>query len=148
MWLAPYSDAVRTGLLAEQLGDLLERPLVATLATYRRSGEVLLSPIWHEWNRDGFNIVIGDHDAKAEHIRRDPRVSVVVYESEPPYRGIEVRGRGHFVDVEEELLAARRRIWARYLGVDPPPPTGEALIRLEGTIRAWDFADDFAQPQG
>ena len=139
---------VRTGLLAEQLGDLLERPLVATLATYRRSGEVLLSPIWHEWNRDGFNIVIGDDDAKAKHIRRDPRVSVVVYESEPPYRGIEVCGRGHFVDVEEELLAARRRIWARYLGVDPPPPTEEALIRLEGTIRAWDFADDFAQPQG
>lgn len=138
---------VRTGLLAEQLGDLLERPLVATLATYRRSGEVLLSPIWHEWNRDGFNIVIGDHDAKAEHIRRDPRVSVVVYESEPPYRGIEVRGRGHFVDVEEELVATRRRIYARYLGVEPPPPGEEALIRIEGTIRGWDFADDFAQPQ-
>ena len=138
---------MRTGLQPEQLGDLLERPLVATLATHRRNGEVLLSPIWHEWQQDGFNIVIDSGGFKAKHIRRDPRVSVVVYESDPPYRGIEVRGRARFVDAEGELLAARRRIWGRYIGIEPPQSHDEALIRVEGPARAWDFADDFAQPQ-
>ena len=136
---------MRKGLSVEQLGDLLERPLVATLATLRRNGEVLLSPIWHEWRQDGFNIVIDSSGFKARHIRRDPRVSVVVYESDPPYRGIEVRGRARFVDVEGELVAASRRIWARYLGIEPPQSHDEALIRVEGLARAWDFADDFAQ---
>ena len=74
---------MRTGLQPEQLGDLLGRPLVATLATHRRNGEVLLSPIWYEWQQDGFNIVIDSSGFKAKHIRRDPHVSVVVYESGP-----------------------------------------------------------------
>jgi hypothetical protein len=38
------------------LGDVLERPLVAVLATYRRDGTVLLSPIWHEWRDNGFSV--------------------------------------------------------------------------------------------
>ena len=40
---------MRTNLSVADLGDLLDRPLLATLATYRRSGELLLSPVWFEW---------------------------------------------------------------------------------------------------
>jgi hypothetical protein len=43
---------MRRSLCPEDLGDLLELPLVAVLATYRRDGTALLSPVWHEW-RDG-----------------------------------------------------------------------------------------------
>ena len=35
---------------------------------------------------------IGEQDVKARHLRRDPRASIVVAESAPPLRGIEVRG--------------------------------------------------------
>jgi len=38
---------VRTNLTIADLGDLLELPIVAVLATYRRDGSVLLSPVWH-----------------------------------------------------------------------------------------------------
>jgi hypothetical protein len=50
---------VRKGLKPNELGDLLERPRVAVLATYRRDGTVLLSPVWHEWCDNGFNVVTG-----------------------------------------------------------------------------------------
>jgi hypothetical protein len=39
---------VRRNLGPDDLGDLLEQPLVAVLATYRGDGTVLLSPVWHE----------------------------------------------------------------------------------------------------
>jgi PPOX class probable F420-dependent enzyme len=136
---------MRTGLAVEDLGDLLERPLLATLATYRRDGLVLLSPVWFEWRDDGFNVAIGRDDVKARHLRRDPRASVVVAEVDAPMRGLEIRGSARLLPQSPEV---DRRIAERYIGaagVDEflaglPPGT---LIRLEpGELRAWDFADE------
>lgn len=131
---------MRTNLSPEDLGDLLEQPLVATLATYRKSGEVLLSPVWFEWKGGGFNLYIGRNDFKAEHIRRDPRASIAVYENGFPLRGIEVRGMATFYS--DGLAETRDRIWQRYVGIDAPASSdGDVGVRIEGTIRAWDFAD-------
>jgi hypothetical protein len=38
---------MRKDLGPQNLGDLLEQPLVAVLATYRADGTALLSPVWH-----------------------------------------------------------------------------------------------------
>lgn len=62
---------MRKGLTIEDLGDLIELPLLAVLATYRRDGTVLLSPVWHEWRDGGFNVVTGSRDVKATHLRRE-----------------------------------------------------------------------------
>jgi PPOX class probable F420-dependent enzyme len=139
---------VRKGLAPGDLGDLLEQPLVAVLATYRRDGTVLLSPVWHEWRDNGFNVVTGLRNVKAAHLRRDPRASIVVCDDGPPYRGLELRASARLSTPEDRSIV--RRIATRYLG----PEAGEGyaetagddlLIRLEpGELRAWDFADDFA----
>jgi PPOX class probable F420-dependent enzyme len=140
---------VRKHLTPDDLGDLLDQPLVAVLATNRRDGTTLLSPVWQEWRDNGFNVVTGSGDVKALHLRRDPRASVVVYEHGPPYRGIELRARARLSTLEDRSVV--RRIAMRYLG----PEAGEQyaadtagddlLIRLEpGELRAWDFTDDFA----
>ena len=131
---------VRTNLTVEQLGDLLQQPLVATLATYRKSGEVLLSPVWFEWADGGFNIAIGKNDVKAQHIRRDPRASVAVYENALPLRGLELRGTATMF--REGLHDLRQRIYHHYQGKGPEAPDDDEVgVRVEGTIRAWDFAD-------
>ena len=139
---------MRKGLRPDDLGDLLELPLLAVLATYRRDGTVLLSPVWHEWRDNGFNVVTGSRDGKAGHLRRDPRASIVVCEDGPPYRGLELRATARLSMLEDQTIV--RRIATRYLG----PEEGERyveggvddlLIRLEpGELRAWDFADSFA----
>ena len=82
---------MRRDLAVADLGDLVELRLLAVLATYRRDGSVLLSPVWHQWRDGGFDVVTGSHDVKAAHLRRDPRASIVVCEHSPPYRGVEVR---------------------------------------------------------
>ena len=132
-------------LAPAELGDLLEAPLVAVLATYRKDGSVLLSPVWHQWRDGGFDVVSRGEDVKVGHLRRDPRANIVVYEHGPPYRGIEIRA-----DVRLEPAPAEtvRRIAIRYLGeVEGAAYTeqgeDDTLIRLEpGRLRAWDFADD------
>ena len=134
---------MRKNLRPEDLGDLLEQPLVAALATYRRSGDVLLSPVWHEWRDGGFSVVTSGRDTKVQHIRHDPRVSIVVYDHGPPYRGIEVRGEARL----EPAGDAVRRIATRYLGeadgaAYADTAGDDTLIRIEpGVLRAWDFAD-------
>ena len=138
---------MRKGLQPDDLGDLLELPIVAVLATYRRDGTVLLSPVWHEWRDNGFNVLVASRDVKARHLSRDPRASIVVCDDSPPYRGLELRATARLGTTEDRSIV--RRIAVRYLG-----PAGEhyaettgddLLVRLEpGELRAWDFADDFA----
>ncbi|MGH2671449.1 MAG: TIGR03618 family F420-dependent PPOX class oxidoreductase, partial [Actinomycetota bacterium] len=142
------ADKMRRDLAIDELGDLLERPLVAILATYRANGEALLSPVWHEWRDGGFTVVVGVDDAKARQLRRDPRAGLVVFDHEPPYRGVELRGRARFV--EEGVVEAQRRIARRYLGQERGTDYAdsvdfdEVIVRLEpGIVRAWDFSDEY-----
>jgi PPOX class probable F420-dependent enzyme len=139
---------VRKGLTPDDLGDLLELPRLAVLATYRRDGTVLLSPVWHEWRDNGFNVVTGSGGVKARHLRRDPRASIVVCEDGPPYRGLELRASARLSVPDDRSIV--RRIAVRYLGAEAGEQYAEnggddLLIRLEpGELRAWDFTDDFA----
>ena len=139
---------VRKGLTVGDLGDLVELPLLAVLATYRRDGTVLLSPVWHEWRENGFGVVTRSRDVKAMHLRRDPRASIVVCEHSPPYRGVELRGNARLVTTEVD--DATVRIASRYLGPEAGAAYAERaeddlVVRLEpGDLRAWDFTDELA----
>jgi PPOX class probable F420-dependent enzyme len=132
----------------DELAELLEQPLVAVLATYRKDGGVLLSPVWHQWRDGGFDVAVYASDIKLKHLDRDPRASIVVYEHEPPYRGIEVRGEARLVP--GGALDALHSMALRYLGPEGGPAYVESvsaedtvLVRLEpGDVRGWDFADD------
>jgi PPOX class probable F420-dependent enzyme len=140
---------VRTDLAIEDLGTFLDEPLIAVLATLRADGSVLLSPIWHEWRDGGFNVWVEVKNVKTRHLRRDPRATIVVAESEAPLRGVEVRGRVQFV--EQHVTETAQRIAARYTDEDEAAADVESvrgadvIIRLEpGEIRVWDFADEYA----
>lgn len=138
---------MRKNLTAHDLGDLLELPLLAVLATYRRDGTVLLSPVWHEWCDGGFVVATASGNVKARHVAHDQRAGIVVCEQTPPYRGIEVRGLARLET--ENVAETARRIAVRYLGeahgtAKAAELGDDVLIRLEpGTLRAWDFADEY-----
>jgi PPOX class probable F420-dependent enzyme len=137
---------MRRDLPLTELGDFLALPLVAVLATYRRDGGVLLSPVWHQWRKNGFDVLCAPDDIKVRHLRRDPRASILVYDNEPPYRGVELRTTAVLLEVDRADVA--REMSVRYLGRE----AGEAyaatsadsvLVRLEpGDVRTWDFADE------
>ena len=137
---------MRTNLGLEELDGFLDEPLVAVLATLRMDGSVLLSPVWHEWRDGGFNVWVGANDVKARHLRRDPRASILVAESENPLRGVEVRGVARIIDEGAHETAVR--IASRYIGPEKGAAYvgsggNEVIVRLEpGNVRIWDFADE------
>ena len=139
---------MRTGLALEDLGDLLEQPIVAVLATHRKDGSILLSPVWFELHAGTFNVWVGGaNEGKAKHVANDPRVSLVIHEQTLPYRGVEVSGSATLGG--EGFFDVVRRTAARYYGPDQAEAFVGAfskpglVIRLApDRIRAWDFQDD------
>lgn len=138
---------MRRKLEPADLGDLLELQLVAVLATYRRDGQALLSPVWHRWRDGGFDVATGRDDVKVRHLGKDPRATILVYEHTPPYRGIELRTQPSLL--EEGAHETAREIAVRYLGIEAGEAyaagdTDDIVIRLEpGELRTWDFADEY-----
>jgi PPOX class probable F420-dependent enzyme len=134
-------------LAIADLGDLVELPLIAVLATYRRDGTVLLSPVWYEYRDGGFSVCTTTDDVKARHLRRDPRAIFLVAEPRPPYRGVELTTEVTFTG--DNLSETLMRIAVRYLGeADGRAYVGglsdDVILRLvPGRVRAWDFADTF-----
>jgi len=137
---------MRRDLPLADLADFLALPLVAVLATYRKDGSVLLSPVWHQWRDRGFDVLCEPNDIKVRHLRRDSRASLLVYDNEPPYRGVEIRTTAHLSEIDRAEFVLEMSV--RYLGRE----AGEAyaatssdsvLVRLEpGNVRTWDFADE------
>jgi PPOX class probable F420-dependent enzyme len=146
--VAREERGMRRNLRPEDVVRLLEAPKCATLATYRRDGTVLLSPVWHEWRGGGFNVHLGAGGINARLLRRDPRASLVVYDDAPPYAGVELRGEARLTTEDER--GALRRLAVRYLGEREGNAYADAatwegvLLRLEpGELRIWDFVDEY-----
>jgi PPOX class probable F420-dependent enzyme len=141
---------VRTNLTADDVADLLEAPLVAILATRRADDTTLLSPVWFEWRGGGFNVWASPNDkGKVGHIQRDPRVTIVVANSDWPYKGLEVRGEARLSDDVDEFFGVLARTARRYFGDEVGARFAETftrpgvVIRIEpGELRAWDYEDE------
>lgn len=137
---------MRTKLGPDGLDGLLDSLNLAVLATYRKDGTALLSPIWFIYEDAGFTLGVDAGDIKLRHIERDPRVTIVVSERELPYRGFEIRGSARVTDAT--YAPEMRRIGRRYIGerADAFYPDGAegSIIRIEpGATRGWDFRDEF-----
>ena len=129
-------------LTGAALDAFLAGPLLATLATYRRDGSVLLSPVWQEWRGGCFHLTISHGDIKVTHVRADPRVVLVVAEHATPYRGVEASGTAELLG--EGYLPLAERMVERYLGGVVPPELdreGHVLRLKPERLRAWSFAD-------
>ncbi len=105
--------------------------------------------MWFEWDDEGISVVIWADDIKSRHLKRDPRATILVAESNPPYRGIEIRGEAS-VSSPDDVMPKVRRMAIRYMGEEAGNTyadsfVGHALeeVRIRsGNIRSWDFSDD------
>jgi len=138
---------MQTDLRPEDLGDLLEQPLIGVLATRRADDTILLSPVWWEWRDGGFNVWAEAEDrGKVRHIRRDPRVSFVVANQDWPYKGLEIRTDATVSTTD--FYGVLRRTAERFLGADEAEAMAASnaegvVIRIEpGQVRGWSYEDE------
>lgn len=108
--------------------DLLERPLVMSLATTLSDGTPQVTPVW--FNMDGGDILFNSARGrlKDKAIRQNPYVAISIVDPENPYRYLAVRGP--VVEITEE--GAHEHINAlslRYRGnPNYPLPAGETRV--------------------
>jgi PPOX class probable F420-dependent enzyme len=134
-------------LRLDDILPLLEAPSPAALAVYRADGSIHLSPVWYRWTADrAFEVVIAPGDGKLAHLESDRRVSLLIFEAVPPFRGVEVRG---VAEIRTDGVAeARLSIASRYLEA----AGGRALAARRGdkgvvlslrpeNPRVWDLSE-------
>ena len=97
-----------------QIDAFLAEPHTLVLATIRRDGTPHLTTVWYRWDGGAFWISTNRDRAKFRHIKRDPRVSVLV---DAPPRETSVSGRGHaeVVAIDAAAYDGARAIVERYV---------------------------------
>ncbi len=111
--------------------ELLEGPNFAVVATVKPDGTPQTSVVWIDW--DGENVVFNTilTRAKGKNLTHDPRVSISVWDSEDPYRYVEIEGIAEIdpVGAAEHIHKLSRK----YHGVDYPSPDGRVIVRVRPT---------------
>jgi PPOX class probable F420-dependent enzyme len=72
--------------------DLLERPLIAHLATVRPDGSVQSNPMWFRWDGARIRLTHTRTRMKFRNVRAEPRVALSIVDPDNPERYLEVRG--------------------------------------------------------
>jgi PPOX class probable F420-dependent enzyme len=79
--------------LSDHQRNLLKQPNLAFLATVGADGVPHVTPVWVDEEEGRAVVNTADGRAKVRHVRRDPRVGLVVVNRDDPYDWVSIRGR-------------------------------------------------------
>ena len=80
--------------------DLIERPVVVSLATVNEDGQPQVTPVWIDYDGENLRVNSAAGRRKVENMEERPRVTVLWIDPDDPYRWMEVRGT--VVDITAE----------------------------------------------
>ena len=114
------------------------RPSV--FASLRADGRPHAVPTWYAVDGDELVFTTWHTTVKAANLRRDPRVSVVVQDPEPPYDYVSVEGEAQLIDDQALCREISTRLGAKYMGADRADEfgkrngvPGELVVRIRPT---------------
>ena len=115
--------------LTDKQLELMRGKNFAAVATLNEEGTPQTSIVWID--TDGEHVIFNttNRRAKGKHLRRDPRVSVSVFDKDDPYRYFEVEGVA-----ELELEGADEHITQlsqKYRGEDFHTPTDRVIVKVK-----------------
>ncbi|HZD72260.1 MAG TPA: PPOX class F420-dependent oxidoreductase [Actinomycetes bacterium] len=113
--------------------DLLERPMIAHLATRRADGRLQSNPMWFAWDGGRIRLTHTRTRQKFRNLQAEPRVALSIADPAEPQRYLEVRGVVEGIE-DDSGGSFYRRLRQRY-GVDPDAPMPDADVRVIVTIR-------------
>ena len=102
----------------EQQRAFLDQPLSAVVATLRRDGTASQSVVWFVREGDELWMSVAPDSLKARHLRRDPRISVLVL-SANGWQFLEVEGTA--TSDERVTPELRLQLIGKYVGADHAP---------------------------
>jgi PPOX class probable F420-dependent enzyme len=123
--------STRTATLTENQRAFLEEPFYGSATTLRADGSPHSTVVWVDVDDEGVMFNTAESRAKVRHLRRDPRLSLMVIDSSDPYRWLAISGRAELTtdDAEEQI----HKLAKKYLGKDEYPWLGPGEQRV--TVR-------------
>ncbi len=95
--------------------DLIERPIVAALATLMPDNQPQVTPVWFSYEDDFLLVNTARGRQKDQNMSERPKVTLLIIDPENPYRYLEIRGTVIEIN-EEEGLEHINRLSRRYRG--------------------------------
>ncbi len=119
--------------VAEDVLRLAKGKNLATVATLMPDGQPQALLTWVDTDGEHLLVNTEPQRQKARNVRRDPRVTVLIYESGNPYHYVEIRGTATATreGANEHIDALAKK----YLGVDRYPGYKPGEERIKFVIR-------------
>jgi PPOX class probable F420-dependent enzyme len=119
--------------LTEKARKFLEKPFVGTVTTLRSDGSPHSTVVWVDSDTGEISFNTATGRAKEKHLRKDPRVSVLVVDPEDTYKWVAVSGTAELTtDGADEQID---RLAKKYLGKDEYPWRNPEEERIMVRIR-------------
>ncbi|WP_181808326.1 PPOX class F420-dependent oxidoreductase [Streptomyces shenzhenensis] len=117
------SSSITPVAFDESLRALLDARNFASVATLGPDGAPHNSVVWIK--REGDTVLFSSTDGrqKVRNLRRDPRVSLTVFDLANPYHSAEIRGTAEILPDADKRLPYE--LSHKYLGIDPPAEKDE-----------------------
>ncbi len=111
------------------------------LAVVRANGAAIVAPIWFllDETADGDELVFttGTETLKGKAIRRDPRISLVVDDQQPPYSYVQFTAEARLTHDYDEMLEWATKLGGRYMGAEQAEAYGKRnAVPEESLVRA------------
>jgi PPOX class probable F420-dependent enzyme len=119
-----------TEIIPEEHRDLLERPLIADLATVREDGTPQVNPMWFAWDGEFIRFTHTNFRRKYRNIAANPAVAISIVDPQDLYRYIEVRGAVERIDPDPTgafFVELAERYDAPF-GADPPTDAVDRVV--------------------
>jgi PPOX class probable F420-dependent enzyme len=113
--------------------DLLERPLIANVATVRADGGPQTNPMWFGWDGERVRLTHTRTRQKFRNLQAEPRVALSILDPDDSQRYLELRGEVERIE-DDQGGSFYRQLRRRY-GVDPDAPMPDAAVRVVVVIR-------------
>ena len=101
---------------SDEVGAFLAAAPVARLATHNEDGTIHLAPAWFLYEEGQLLIGTQQITRKVRNVAAEPRVTVVVDNQEPPFKGVIIYGAA---ELDSQDAAAKRvPIFAKYMAAE------------------------------
>jgi PPOX class probable F420-dependent enzyme len=119
-----------TQIITDDIRNLLDRPLIAHLATVRDDGTPQVNPMWFGWDGEFIRFTHTNFRRKYRNVTANPAVSISIVDPADPYRYVEVRGVVERIDPDPTgafYVELANRYGAPF-GTEPPADAANRVI--------------------
>ena len=121
--------AVESSVIPEAYADLVERPVLAHVATLGPNGEPQNNPVWFDMQDGLIRFSQTTARQKYRNVQKDGRASFSIVDPENPYRYLEIRGTLERIDPDPDY-AFINLMAKKYLNEDRYPWLQPGEVRV------------------